>query len=102
MNAKHVFFGAVFVTALAVLPLTDTSATTTTTELTRHAPYSPRLAQNSDCDQARGLADTCWDSWQNIGGGHSGQAESFYQCMKNYCILLQAHGCNLPRRAQCP
>lgn len=55
-----------------------------------------RLAQNSNCDEARKNANTCRTNWNNIGGGTSGQAGAFYQCWKNYCVLLQSHACNTP------
>lgn len=60
-----------------------------------------QLAQNNDCDQARSNADTCWNSWQDIGGGDDGQAGTFKQCVEVYCKLLQAHGCDSPDIATC-
>ena len=91
---------------LMVLPHLATAANTVTTPM-RYAKEiyplssSVQLAQNSDCDEARNNADTCWSNWKNIGGGDDGQAGTFKQCFELYCKLLQAHGCNAPDVAAC-
>jgi hypothetical protein len=59
------------------------------------APF--RLAQNADCQQAAQNADTCYKNWQNMGGGTSGQAGAFHDCLRQYCLLLAGHSCNMPR-----
>lgn len=56
-----------------------------------------RVAQNSDCKQAKDNATTCWQNWNNMGGGTDGQAGSFRQCMQLYCTLLASHGCDTPK-----
>lgn len=58
--------------------------------------YSLKLAQNSDCDLARTNAEKCYRAWQSMGGGDSGQAATFQQCLQQYCILLVSHDCNKP------
>lgn len=48
------------------------------------------------CQQAYANASQCYQSWQNIGGGSSGQAGTFQQCYQVYCQALVAGGCNTP------
>jgi len=48
------------------------------------------------CQQAYNNATECYRSWQNIGGGSTGQAGSFQQCYQVYCQALVAGGCDAP------
>ncbi len=97
-TSNKLIFPAIFLIIAALLPIKtfaqDIGATTARPK--PRVPYSLRLAQNSDCDEARRDANSCHTNWENIGGGTSGQAGAFYQCWKNYCILLQAHACDTP------
>jgi len=108
MKTKSLWLNAMFVAALTMAPQIasaeniSVAPAMTVTQDRPQASMRLHLAQNSDCDQARNNADTCWDSWNNIGGGSSGQAGAFKQCVQVYCTLLQSHACNPPRRARCP
>lgn len=44
-----------------------------------------QIAQSNACQQMTENARTCYDRWQNIGGGRGGQAGTFYDCMVVYC-----------------
>jgi hypothetical protein len=48
---------------------------------------SYRVAQGADaaCKGMIERADQCYKNWRNMGGGRSGQAGSFYDCMTVYC-----------------
>lgn len=48
------------------------------------------------CQQAYANANQCYQSWQNMGGGSSGQAGSFQQCFQVYCQAMVAGGCATP------
>ncbi|MGA2056134.1 MAG: hypothetical protein ABSG88_12555 [Bradyrhizobium sp.] len=96
MNVKMFLPAVVFAMILVVLPVKTFAQDVQAATAQPKAPYSLKLAQNSDCDQARNNANSCRSSWTNIGGGTSGQAGAFYQCWKTYCTLLQAHACNTP------
>jgi hypothetical protein len=54
------------------------------------------VAQSDMCQPASQNARTCYLNWKNIGGGNSGQAESFRQCAAVYCQALTAAGCSAP------
>jgi hypothetical protein len=47
------------------------------------------------CPQVRANYHNCRTSWINIGGGSTGQAGSFQQCMKTYQNAAIAGGCSL-------
>lgn len=48
------------------------------------------------CQQALANASNCYRNWQNIGGGSSGQAGSFKECVQVYCQAMTAGGCPMP------
>jgi hypothetical protein len=53
-----------------------------------------RLADNAAlCAQIRAKYQQCKASWQNIGGGDTGQAGAFKQCMEVYYNAGIAAGC---------
>lgn len=53
-----------------------------------------RLADNAQlCTQIRANYQQCKQSWENIGGGDSGQAGAFKQCMQAYYNAGVAAGC---------
>ena len=88
----------VFLVVAGLQPVSASNAQDMSASKNRSTPWSDgmRLAQNRDCDEARANANTCYTNWRNIGGGTSGQAGAFYQCWKNYCVLLAGHACNTP------
>jgi hypothetical protein len=53
-----------------------------------------QIAQASPaCGQIRQAYNQCKQSWQNIGGGSTGQAGSFKECMDAYYKAGIAAGC---------
>jgi hypothetical protein len=53
-----------------------------------------QIAQASPaCQQIRQAYNQCKQSWQNIGGGSTGQAGSFKECMDAYYKAGIAAGC---------
>ena len=45
------------------------------------------------CAQLRANYDKCASSWKSLGGGNSGQAGSFQECMNVYRNAMIAAGC---------
>ena len=72
---------------------TGQPATTTTGKVSRE--YQ-RLAQNPKaqlCTQARQMYEQCRQQWVNIGGGSTGQAGAFKECMEKYRQFMASMGC---------
>lgn len=54
---------------------------------------SGRGGGSSACGPLRAHYQQCERSWRNIGGGTTGQAGSFYECMRTYQNAMIAAGC---------
>jgi hypothetical protein len=53
-----------------------------------------QLASNPElCRQLRERYQICEQNWRNIGGGNSGQAQAFKDCMDTYRQAGVAAGC---------
>lgn len=52
-----------------------------------------RMAESPLCPTAYQNAEQCHRNWKGIGGGSSGQAGSFRECLKVYCNAMIAGGC---------
>ncbi|GEP06036.1 hypothetical protein [Methylobacterium oxalidis] len=52
-----------------------------------------RSNQSSACPKFRENRDICYQRWNNIGGGSSGQAGAFKECYETYNNAMIAAGC---------
>jgi hypothetical protein len=53
-----------------------------------------KVVQSHICPVARQYAMTCNQHWRNMSEATSGQAGSFYECMKVYCDAMTTAGCS--------
>ena len=100
MNAKLALFGGILAVALIApsKPIWAEEAQPGFSRKLPEASFGYRLAEN--CTAATTNARTCYDRWKSMGGGTTGQAGSFYECLKTYCNALVAAGC--PQPSFCP
>jgi hypothetical protein len=53
-----------------------------------------KVVQSHICPVARRYAMTCNQHWRIMSEATSGQAGSFYECMKVYCSAMTTAGCS--------
>jgi hypothetical protein len=90
------FRNTLFVVSLVLIssPVVAERNSNTQQAVPKISGHQTQIAQNAElCRQLQASYNQCEQSWRSLGGGTSGQAGSFYECMQTYRNAMIAAGC---------